>query len=364
MEVNFSLFFGLAIQLYVDTLISDDTPFDRSKLVAGPNGLVDRNGVLTDEQVRGFADFNDAHCIFCHSGPLFSLATQRTLKYIDGDTTSRTMVNRIRTMDDAQRLVDTGYLNNGAVPSTADQGLGNADPLGIPFAFAPQYLARLAGRDTLIAEPLPLIQACNIGFNLAGYFTGDEFGIGNLLPDPVGSNGCANSGYAWVPDRLTAGAALDNGATERRLGPVGAQFKIPQLYNIELTGPYMHNGGMATLDQVLDHYLIQEGNFRPGNSANHSDPDMHKGLIFGFAADRQALKAFLTSLTDERVRYERAPFDHPQLLVPHGHPGDHHQTVASPQDPGLAQDELLVVPAVGRNGRGAPLGTFYDGLPD
>ena len=29
MEANFSLFFGLAIQLYEATLMSDDTPFDR-----------------------------------------------------------------------------------------------------------------------------------------------------------------------------------------------------------------------------------------------------------------------------------------------------------------------------------------------
>ena len=35
-----------------------------------------------------------------------------------------------------------------------------------------------------------------------------------------------------------------------------------------------------------------------------------------------AIVAFLESLTDERVLYRRAPFDHPQLFVPNGHPGD------------------------------------------
>ena len=29
MEYNFSLFFGLAVQAYEATLVSDDTPFDR-----------------------------------------------------------------------------------------------------------------------------------------------------------------------------------------------------------------------------------------------------------------------------------------------------------------------------------------------
>src|SRR2546422_8026734 len=31
-------------------------------------------------------------------------------------------------------------------------------------------------------------------------------------------------------------------------------FKAPGLRNVELTGPYMHNGGMATLEQVVDFY--------------------------------------------------------------------------------------------------------------
>ena len=35
-----------------------------------------------------------------------------------------------------------------------------------------------------------------------------------------------------------------------------------------------------------------------------------------------ALVAFMEALTDERVLYRRAPFDHPQLFVPNGHLGD------------------------------------------
>lgn len=34
--------------------------------------------------------------------------------------------------------------------------------------------------------------------------------------------------------------------------------------------------------------------------------------------DEEPLVAFLLALTDERVRQEQAPFDHPQLLVPDG----------------------------------------------
>jgi cytochrome c peroxidase len=363
-EMNFSLFFGIAIQMYGATLIADDTPFDRSRIVQQGNGFVDQNNVLTAQQLKGFQDFNEAHCIFCHTGPAFSTATHRKTLYVDGDSATRTMVNRIATVDGAARLTDTGYLNNGAAPSEADPGLDNVDDYGQPLAFAPQYLARLAGRNAAVFEPLPLIQACNIGFNGQGRFTAGEFGADNLRPDPVGSAGCADPAFAVVPEPGTVAAALDRGAAERRLGPPGAQFKVPQLYNIELTGPYMHNGGMSSLDQVLDHYLVQEGNFKPGNSAHHANPDLHAGLIFGFAADRASLLAFLAALTDERVRYEKAPFDHPQVLVPNGHPGDERQTEGSAADPGSARDAILVVPAVGRNGRGAPLETFHDLLPD
>lgn len=49
--------------------------------------------------------------------------------------------------------------------------------------------------------------------------------------------------------------------------------------------------------------------------------------------------AFLLALTDERVKYERAPFDHPQLFVTQGH-----------NDSTLA-DIVTEIPAVGAGGR-------------
>jgi hypothetical protein len=73
--------------------------------------------------------------------------------------------------------------------------------------------------------------------------------------------------------------------------------------------------------------------------------------------------AFLEALTDERVRYRRAPFDHPQLFVPNGHPWDPANPSAVLRDAatGNARDEFVEVPAVGQGG-GAPLGTFRENL--
>jgi hypothetical protein len=54
-------------------------------------------------------------------------------------------------------------------------------------------------------------------------------------------------------------------------------------------------------------------------------------------------------LTDERVRFQKAPFDHPQLFIPNG-----------PADPsGLGEGRMMEVPAVGRNG-GSPQKKFLE----
>ncbi len=125
-------------------------------------------------------------------------------------------------------------------------------------------------------------------------------------------------------------------------------FKTPGLRNVELTAPYFHNGGQSTLEQVVDFYK-RGGNFGGLRELNLTQDDKDK------------LVAFLKSLTDERVRNQQAPFDHPQIFVPNGHPNDQNSVVvdsgASSNGVQQAQDDLLEIPAVGRNG-GTPLAEF------
>jgi cytochrome c peroxidase len=83
------------------------------------------------------------------------------------------------------------------------------------------------------------------------------------------------------------------------------KFKAPTLRNIAVTAPYMHDGSIATLEGVLDHYsaggrTVASG---PYAGAGHDNPNKDP-LIGGFhlsAQDRQDLIAFLQSLTDEAV---------------------------------------------------------------
>jgi hypothetical protein len=62
---------------------------------------------------------------------------------------------------------------------------------------------------------------------------------------------------------------------------------------------------------------------------------------------RNSLLAFLLALTDERVYWQKAPFDHPQLQVPNG-------------DNPAGTDNLVEIPAVGASGAPTPLQRFLN----
>ena len=69
---------------------------------------------------------------------------------------------------------------------------------------------------------------------------------------------------------------------------------------------------------------------------------------------------WLNSLTDDRVARRAAPFDHPQIFVPNGHPGDH--TGVTDDGTGRATDDLVEIPATGAGGTNTPLPTFEQNL--
>jgi cytochrome c peroxidase len=238
MEANFSLFFGLAVQLYEATLVSDQTPFDLN--------------ALTPQQQNGLAVFNgtaingsDGRCHQCHSGPIMSNAINDPLVLFDP----------------AQAFMDIGVR-----PTNDDLGAG------------------------------PI------------------FGFG--LPD------------------------------------FDATFKIPLLRNVELTAPYFHNGSQLTLRDVVEFYD------RGGDFDGNINVDAQIRPLRLPPQDKDDLVAFLESLTDERVRFEMGPFDHPSLCIPDGHPGDSLSVLESAPGSGEAADSLRCIRAVGVNGSPTPLRAF------
>jgi cytochrome c peroxidase len=82
----------------------------------------------------------------------------------------------------------------------------------------------------------------------------------------------------------------------RRTEDIG-RFRAPSLRNIALTAPYMHDGSMATLGEVIDHYAAG-GKFAHPNKSRILRPFR---LTDG---DKRDLVEFLKSLTDEDMLHD------------------------------------------------------------
>lgn len=175
----------------------------------------------------------------------------------------------------------------------------------------------------------------------------DTFGFFRLgispVADDIGAGGRDGFGLPLFPAAPQASAR--------------GTFKAPGLRNVEFTGPFFHNGGMSTLEQVVDFYN-RRGDFREDGNLPASLLAVNLGSRSG-----ERLSAFMKALTDERVKYERAPFDHPSLCVPSGHPEASPGVLARDETVDgapLARDTWVLVPAVGRGGSAVPLQTFEE----
>jgi len=97
-----------------------------------------------------------------------------------------------------------------------------------------------------------------------------------------------NEGY------FNNGSYAEGGDTGRqmvtgRTGDLG-KFKVPGLRNVAASAPYMHDGSLATLDDVIDHYA------RGGAGSPTTDPSIQPLTLS--PEDRADLRAFIESLTD------------------------------------------------------------------
>lgn len=80
------------------------------------------------------------------------------------------------------------------------------------------------------------------------------------------------------------------------------RFKAPSLRNIALTAPYMNDGSIATLDEVIEHYKAGGRTIHTGKWAGVGHKNPYKsGFVKGFKltdSEKSDLLAFLHSLTD------------------------------------------------------------------
>ncbi|MGZ4854372.1 MAG: hypothetical protein ACXVKH_04000 [Candidatus Angelobacter sp.] len=392
MEYNFSLFWGVAIQMYESTLVADQTPFDKyleqqqsytligdnlknqytiqlkpgvtpyTVSVIGLNPTLDASdqdtyafddgqgrvmgaGInggtidyasgtltvffgeapvsqvpitigysvgavpLTDGQLRGLHLFQSkAGCVVCHGGPELSNASVGTVTGFP--------VERMIMEDDSARVYDTGYYHIGVRPTAEDAGLAGNDPVaGLPLSQAEIMRQHVCdgGYETVIVPGR----------------RGD-----GIAPSPMNCN-----------DDIARGGF----------------FKAPQLRNVALTAPYFHNGSQLTLEQVVEFYN-RGGDFNTVEEVKYMDPDVE--LLGLTMQEKTDLVDFLRNgLTDPRTVAQAAPFDHPQLFTPNGHPhsGNGYPVTPDPKHPDRATDQLMEIPAVGAKG-GKALPTFLENL--
>ncbi len=317
-------------------------------------------------------------------------------------------------------FLDNGMYNLGVVPTANDIGRGGNDPFGWPLSLVALAMKNAAGPAFVPGTPMSTFdpadpdgfaifeltaqdQQVNPGFEselvnpllppwlapwASAITVGDAHpeldeaggapgGMYNTLTNvpmlegfidilgPLNPAGTVNEAFnvargqfqgTWpVPNRVTKDGA----------------FKAPSIRNVELTGPYFHNGGKLTLRQELDFYS-RGGDF-PITNAAHRDFNLVNMKIEAQSnlteEEEEALIDFLLELTDPRVKFDRAPFDHPEVFIPldgtapentFGRPGfaDMDDDPATGSVAPTLNPMFRHVAAVGAAGRATPLPNF------
>lgn len=151
--------------------------------------------------------------------------------------------------------------------------------------------AAIRGEALFFGERLECFH-CHGGFNFsdASVHTRDE------VPTDFHNTGLYNlAGGAYPPENTGLHAI------SKRPQDMG-KFRAPTLRNIALTAPYMHDGSIATLEGVVDHYAAGGRTLSQGVYAGKGADNPHKSLfVQGFELTPQEkadLVSFLHSLTD------------------------------------------------------------------
>jgi len=152
------------------------------------------------------------------------------------------------------------------------------------------------GMDLFFSERLECFH-CHGGFNFTDSTTHensriDRVGFHNTGLYNVGENGAYPSDNTGLYDMT--GERRDMG-----------RFRAPSLRNVGVTAPYMHDGSIATLEEVVAHYERGGRLISQGRTAGDGKRSPYKSeFIKGFELteeERDDLIAFLLALTDEGV---------------------------------------------------------------
>lgn len=146
---------------------------------------------------------------------------------------------------------------------------------------------------------------CHGGFNFSDSIKHERLAFTEMAFHNTGLYNIDGKGA--YPDRNTGVYEITQKTTDM------GRFKAPPLRNIALTAPYMHDGSIATLDEVIEHYRVGGRTLHSGEYAGVGRKNPFKSqFISGFEIsepEKRDLLAFLHSLTDETFIKNRALSD-------------------------------------------------------
>lgn len=156
--------------------------------------------------------------------------------------------------------------------------------------------AAIRGMDLFFSEKLECFH-CHGGFNFTDSTTHANTRIEQVGYHNTGLYNLGNDG-TYPADNT---GLYDMTGERRDMG----RFKAPTLRNVAVTAPYMHDGSVATLDDVIDHYERGGRRIEEGDNAGDGRLSPYKSeFIRGFDLsenERKDLVAFLEALTDPVV---------------------------------------------------------------
>ncbi|HEY7402406.1 MAG TPA: cytochrome c peroxidase, partial [Candidatus Angelobacter sp.] len=287
MEYNFSLFWGVAIQMYESTLIADQTPFDKFMEQQKTYNLIGDNhtqsytiqlepgiqpysvSVIALDPLADFSDQDMAYAFDYGDGRVMGVGLDNgQIDYASGRLTLLFGLPPVSTFP-----VKISY-SVGPTPLTTGQlrGLLVFQTKGrcVNCHGGPELSNASVGTVSTVGPSERMVMAdMQVRVYDTGYYhigvrpTAEDLGLAGT--DPIAGKSLSQSEYLrervcnnpaeaiMIPGRPSDGISMAPLSCSDQIAN-GGFFKAPQLRNVALTAPYFHNGSQLTLEQVVEFY--------------------------------------------------------------------------------------------------------------
>jgi len=386
MEQNFSLYWGIAILCYESQLVSDQAPFDRyaagdetamtpeekeglkiftsggaaclachsgSEFAGATWSQVEHEGLVEHMATVGsqafdqlafttFPDFSRNVLSFDPRGGQIQILTPggsvvafgTVPGSIQNCVTEELEVN-LQPGPAAPIIPGGDQLEIAFESAVTVESLGQRLPSGLCYVNLTVFM-EWGNNPSLPAGLYPvLVNGTQIGALDMGTAAPDgiyDVGYYNLGVRPsyedIGGGANGPFGPLSISKRLQAGDptvaqwAPPGGVSGSEYAIVNGTFKTPSLRNVALTGPYFHNGGAGTLEQVIQFYS-RGSDFAEVNAQDLDEDVDGVGSLRNKPAKQAALVAFLRdALLDPRVATRSGVFCTPSLPLKDGYDGN------------------------------------------